>query len=103
MLTAAEEEGLAGLALASRVQHALYRLAPAELAGLIERLRAGALSHHVVYLHDGEVEPIRILPAPITVLPEQLEYVHRVTLAVQRALERLPSLYLEDFTVREIL
>ena len=48
MLTLAEEEGLAGLALASRVQHALYRLAPAELAGLIERLRAGALSHHVV-------------------------------------------------------
>ena len=37
MLTPAEEEGLAGLALASRVQHALYRLAPAELAGLIER------------------------------------------------------------------
>ena len=32
MLTPAEEEGLAGLALASRVQHALYRLAPAELA-----------------------------------------------------------------------
>ena len=103
MLTPAEEEGLAGLALASRVQHALYRLAPAELAGLIERLRAGALSHHVVYLHEGEVEPIRILPAPLTVLPEQLAYVHRVTLAVQRALERLPSLYLQDFTVREIL
>ena len=39
MLTPAEERGLAGLALASRVQHALYRLAPAELAGLIERLR----------------------------------------------------------------
>jgi hypothetical protein len=103
MLTLAEEEGLAGLALASRVQHALYRLAPAELAGLIERLRAGALSQHVVYLHDGEVEPIRILPAPLTVLPDQLAYVHRVTLAVQRALERLPSLYLQDFTVREIL
>jgi len=103
MLTPAEEEGLAGLALASRVQHALYRLAPAELAGLIERLRAGALSQHVVYLHDGEVEPIRILPAPLTVLPDQLAYVHRVTLALQRALERLPSLYLQDFTVREIL
>jgi hypothetical protein len=44
MLTPAEELGLAGLALASRVQHALYRLAPAELAGLIERLREGALA-----------------------------------------------------------
>ena len=103
MLTAAEEDGLAGLALASRVQHALYRLAPADLADLIERLRAGAISRHVVYLHEGAVEPIRILPAPITVLPEQLEYIHRVTLTVQRALERLPSLYLQDFTVREIL
>jgi len=103
MLTAAEEEGLAGLALASRVQHALYRLAPGDLAELIEDLRVGALNHHVVYLHEGEVEPIRILPAPLTVLPEQLAYVHRITLAVQGALERLPSLYLHDFTVREIL
>ncbi len=103
MLTPAEEHGLAGLAVASRVQHALYRLAPAELAGLIERLRAGALAQRVVYLHDGEVEPIRILPAPITVLPDQLAYVHHVTLTVQNALKRLPSLYLHDFMVREIL
>ena len=103
MLTPAEEQGLAGLALASRVQHALYRLAPAELAGIIERLRAGALAHHVVYLHEGEVEPIRILPAPITILPDQLAYVHHVTLTVQNALKRLPALYLGDFSVREIL
>jgi hypothetical protein len=103
MLTPAEEHGLAGLALASRVQHALYRLAPAELAGVIERLRAGALAAHVVYVHEGDVEPIRILPAPITILPDQLAYVHHVTLTVQNALKRLPSLYLHDFTVREIL
>ena len=103
MLTAAEEEGLAGLALASRVQHALYRLPPPQLAALIDQLRAGALDRHVVYLHEGTVEPIRVLPVPITVLPEQLAYIHRVTLAVQRALERLPTLYLHDFTVREIL
>jgi hypothetical protein len=103
MLTPAEEHGLAGLAVASRVQHALYRLAPAELAGVIERLRAGALADHVVYLHEGDVEPIRILPAPITILPDQLAYVHHVTLTVQNALKRLPSLYLHDFTVREIL
>ena len=103
MLTAAEEEGLAGLALASRVQHALYRLPPPQLAALIDQHRAGALDRHVVYLHEGTVEPIRVLPVPITVLPEQLAYIHRVTLAVQRALERLPTLYLHDFTVREIL
>jgi hypothetical protein len=103
MLTPAEELGLAGLALAGRVQHALYRLAPAELAGLIERLREGAVAHHVVYLHEGAEEPIRILPAPITVLPDQLAYLHHVTLTLQNALKRLPSLYLADFTVREIL
>jgi hypothetical protein len=103
MLTLAEEQGLAGLAVASRVQHALYRLPPAALAGLIERLRAGALAHHVIYLHEGTLEPIRILPAPITVLPDQVAYVHHVTFTVQEALKRLPSLYLHDFTVREIL
>jgi hypothetical protein len=103
MLTRAEEQGLAGLAVASRVQHALYRLAPTELAGLIERLRAGALAQHVIYLHEGTVEPIRILPAPLTVLPDQVEYLHHLTLTIQEALKRLPSLYLNDFTVREIL
>ena len=36
-------------------------------------------------------------------LPDQVAYVHHVTLAVQQALKRLPSLYLHDFTVREIL
>ena len=103
MLTPAEEHGLAGLALASRVQHALYRLTPTELAGIIERLRAGAVADHVVYLREGDVEPIRILPAPITIMPDQLAYLHHVTLTVQDALKRLPSLYLHDFTVREIL
>jgi hypothetical protein len=103
MLTPAEEHGLAGLALASRVQHALYRLTPTELAGIIERLRAGAVADHVVYLREGDVEPIRILPAPITILPDQLAYLHHVTLTIQNALRRLPSLYLQDFTVREIL
>ncbi len=103
MLTQAETQGLAGMALASRIQHALYRLTPEELAGLIERLRAGAVSEHVVYLNEGAFEPIRILPSPITVLPDQLAYIHHVTLTVQQALKRLPSLYLNDFTVREIL
>jgi hypothetical protein len=103
MLTPAEELGLSGLAVASRVQHALHRLAPAELGRLIERLRAGALEHHLGYLREGDLEPVRILPAPITVLPDQLSYIHHVTLTVQNALKRLPSLYLGDSSVREIL
>jgi hypothetical protein len=103
MLTPAEELGLTGLAVASRVQHALSRIAPAELAEVVERLREGALAHHLGYLHEGELEPVRILPAPVTILPDQLTYIHHVTLMVQNALKRLPSLYLHDTAVREVL
>ena len=103
MLTAAEEQGLSGLALASQVQHAFYRLPEATIAGLIERLRQGALERHVFYLHDGELDPIRILPCPIAILPSQLSYIHAVTVILQEALKRFPTLYFSDPRVREIL
>jgi hypothetical protein len=103
MLTPAEELGLSGLALASRVHHALYRLGEAGLRHLIEDLRQGAIARHLVYLHDGDVEAIRVLPSPITVLPNQLAYIHHVTLTVQNALKRLPQLYLSNPSVRDIL
>src|SRR5215211_7103440 len=101
MLTHAEELGLSGLALSSRVQRALYALPESQLAGLIEQLRLGAVERHVMYLHDGALEPVRILPCPITVVPDQLAYIHHVTLTVQNALKRLPTLYLGDPVARE--
>jgi hypothetical protein len=103
MLTPAEELGLTGAALASRVQRALRRIPEAVLAGLIGRLREAALTEHLIYVHDGALEPVRILPCPITVLPEQLAYVHHITLAVQNALKRLPELYLRDRAVADVL
>ncbi|HEY8259521.1 MAG TPA: hypothetical protein VIG08_17820 [Gemmatimonadales bacterium] len=103
MLTVAEEQGLSGLALASQVQHALYRLPDGVLAELIERLREGASERHVVYLHDGELDPIRVLPCPIAILPSQLSYIHAVTMIVQEAIKRFPTLYFSDHRVREIL
>ena len=103
MLTVAEEQGLSGLALASQVQHALYRLPDGVLAELIERLREGARERHVIYLHDGELDPIRILPCPIAILPSQLSYIHAVTMIVQEAIKRFPALYFSDHRVREIL
>src|SRR3954453_2349646 len=51
MLTVAEELGLSGLALSSRVQRALYGVPEPELLELIERLRQGAMERHVIYLH----------------------------------------------------
>jgi hypothetical protein len=103
MLTPAEESGLSGLALASRVHHALYQLGEANLIRLIEGLHRGAVERHLMYLHHGELEPIRVLPTPLTVLPDQLAYVHHVTLTVQNALKRMPQLYLNDPQVRSIL
>jgi hypothetical protein len=103
MLTPAEALGLTGSALANRVQRALHCLPDAVLANLIHRLREAALEEHLVYLHDGELEPVRILPCPITVLPDQLAYIHHVTLGVQNALKRLPELYLHDPAVAETL
>ena len=103
MLTPAEELGLRGLALASRVQHALYRVGEDRLIRLVEDLREEAVARHMVYFHDGEIEPIRVLPLPLTVLPDQLAYIHHVTLTVQNALKRLPRLYLDDPDVRQIL
>jgi hypothetical protein len=103
MLTVAEEQGLSGLALASQVQHALYRLPDGVLAELIDRLREGACERHVIYLHDGQLDPIRILPCPIAVLPSQVSYIRAVTVIVQEAIKRFPELYFSDARVREIL
>jgi len=103
MLTPAEEQGLSGLALASRVYHALYGLGETRIGNMIRQLHDGARDRHMVYLHDGAMETIRMLPCPITILPDQLAYVKHVTLTIQNALKRLPELYLNDDSVREIL
>jgi len=48
LLTPAEELGLSGAAIASRVQLAFHRLPEAALTDLLERLREGALHRHLV-------------------------------------------------------
>jgi hypothetical protein len=102
-LTPAEELGLSGLSLASQVRKALYQIPEAELVELIGRIREESSRRHLIYLRDGELETIRILPCPITVLPDQLAYVHFVSLTILNALKRLPELYFQDFAVRDVL
>src|SRR5262245_55584319 len=103
MLTPAEELGLSGLSLASRVRKAFLALPDATVIELIGRIRAEALRRHVVYLRDGQPEGIHIMPCPMTVLPNQLAYVHHVSLTIHKALKRLVELYVEDAAVREVL
>ncbi len=103
MLTPAEELGLSGMSLASRVRKAFFHIPEAALAETLERLREESIRRHLFYYHEGQKEIIRVLPMPITVLPEQLAYIHYVSLTIQNAFKRLPELYMQDFAVRDLL
>src|SRR5271157_3473467 len=103
MLTPAEELGLSGLSLASRVRKAFYQIPEAEVVALIRRVRDEAVRRELLYLRDGAEDAIRVLPCPITVLPDQLSYIHFVSLTILNALKRFPDLYQQDFAIRDIL
>jgi hypothetical protein len=102
-LTPAEELGLSGLVMAARVRKAFASIDEPALRRLIDRLDAEALRRHLFYIRDGLEESIRILPCPLTVLPDQLAYVHTASLTILNALKRLPQLYVDDPDVRETL
>ena len=103
MLTPAEELGLSGHSLAGRVRKAFYKIPEPELLELIRRIREESFRRHLIYLRNGELDTIRVLPCPITALPDQLAYIHYVSLTVHNALKRLPELYMQDFAVRDLL
>jgi len=99
----AEVLGLRGARLAARVRQALYRTPPADLAEAFRRMREGATARHLDYFMEGVVRTIRVFPCPITLLPEEVDYVHRVVRILHDAMVRLPDLYAADPAVRAIL
>src|SRR5229473_4249710 len=103
MLTPAEELGLGGLSLASRVCEIFYKIPPPHLVALLQRIGSESFRRHIVYVRDGKLETTPVLARPITVLPDQLAYLHVVSLTILNALKRLPELYLEDAEVRQVL
>lgn len=103
MLTPAEELGLSGLSLASRVRKAFHRIPEDRLLEVIDQVRQEARRRHLVYLRDGQEEVIHVLPLPITVLPEQVSYLHYVSQTINNALKRLPELYVQNPAAREVL
>ena len=104
ILTPAEELGLSGLSLDSRVRKAFYALPPATIVDLWEQMNAGAKARNLVYFHEkGDPETIRIMLRPIGVMPDQIAYLHYVSLTIVNALKRMPDLYLQDFNVRSIV
>ncbi|HEY8142906.1 MAG TPA: hypothetical protein VIG06_09545 [Kofleriaceae bacterium] len=103
MLTPVEEAGLAGQRLAARIRRALYRMTDADLAALMRSIDEAARARKLFYLHDDEVDVIRLLPMPVAALPDQLSYVRTVTLALHGALARMPDLYFADPDVHDLL
>jgi hypothetical protein len=103
MLTPAEELGLSGLNLASRVRKAFYNIPEPRLLELLGQLREEAFRRHLWYLRDGKPDTIPVFACPMTALPDQIAYIHFVTQTIQNALKRLPDLYLQDAGVREVL
>lgn len=103
MKSPAEEIGLLGLRLATRVQRALDQIPAAEMARLLRALQRAATDRHLAYQRDGVTEILRLLPCPLTLSPHQLGYTHYISQTVLNCLKRLPDLYFELPKVREIL
>src|SRR4051794_6494514 len=95
--------GLAGQGITARIGRAFHRLPESHLAGLIRSVDSVSRAKHLVYLREGREETIRLMVAPIVILPEQLSYIHSVSLTLHNATRRLIELYLEDPAVRAVL
>jgi len=102
-LTAADERGLKGLSLDSRVRQLFYGLSPEAIHELSERVPEEARRRRVVYARDGVEDVINIMLRPIAVMPDQVSYFHIVSLTIVNALKRLPDLYIQDFAIREVV
>jgi len=103
MYTPAEEVGLMGLRLATRVQRAIDGIAPAAMADLLRDMHSTATNRHLAYQRDGVTETIRLLPCPLTMRPDQLGYTHYISETILNCIKRLPDLYSHVPAVREIL
>ena len=103
MPSPAEEVGLMGQRLATRVQSALDAIPADQMVELLRDVRRTATQYRLFYQHEGVTETIRLLPCPITLRPDQLAYTHYVSLTIVNAIRRLPDLYFADAEVREIL
>jgi hypothetical protein len=103
MYTPAEEIGLMGMRLATRVQHAFDQIPEDAVIDLMRAIQRAASDRHLVYQRDGVTEIIRLLPCPLTLRPDQLGYTHYISETILNCIKRLPDLYFQVPQVREIL
>lgn len=103
MLTPAEETGLAGAGLMARVRRAMHQIPEGDLRAILGRIEEAARREHLVYFRDGREEVLRLLPMPLTVMPDQVAYCQSVTISIHLALKRLFDLHALDPDVRAVL
>jgi hypothetical protein len=103
MHTPAEEIGLSGLRLATRVQRALDQIPTEQMIDLLGAINRRATDRHLAYQRHGVTETIRLLPCPLTLHPDQFGYTHYISETLLNCIKRLPDLYLDVPAVREIL
>src|SRR5262245_35235499 len=103
MHTPAEEVGLTSRRVGARLRAALLRIPPARMREVTSGIEADARDATLLYLEAGRPREVRILPAPLALLPEQLRYFHVVALMLHEASSRLLSLWLADPNVRRAL
>ena len=82
VLTPAEERGLRGLSLDSRVRQVFYSLPHETLAALSARIPQEALKRQLIYYRDGQPEAINVMLRPTGAMPDQVAYCHVVSLAL---------------------
>jgi len=102
-LSVGEERGLSGLSLDGQVRRAFFSLPPETVVDLVGRVRQGALERQLVYFRQGVAEVIPVMLRPFGIMPDQLAYLHFVSLTLINALKRLPDLYIQDFGVRALV
>lgn len=102
-LSAADERGLKALSLDSRLRRAFYDLSASTIWELAQALPEHARRHRLTYWRDGKEEVINLFLRPTGVLAEQMNYFHTVSITLLEALKRIPDLYLENRSVREVV
>ena len=103
MRTPATELGLASRELGAHVRSALLHAGPEQVQVMLRGIADDARSGSLVYLHRGRRQDVTVLGAPLTLLREQLLYLHSVALALHEASRRLLDLWLADPCVRAAL
>jgi hypothetical protein len=102
-IPAADEHGLRGVSLDSRLRQLFFGMSSEKLGALARQVVDEATRRELVYFRDGKQETINVMLRPAGIFSEQLNYFHYVSLTLVGALKRMPELYLKDFNIREVV